>query len=188
MTRAAWDKLLQCFASDREQAAQLYEHARQRLIRYFEWNSVSPGEDYADETMNRAARRIDEGQQIDKLMSYLFGIARNVLSEARRERARAPLSLDDAQAQVHAETPEPIEPDARQICFDRCLEELTADNRDLLLDYFEGEGGGKIRSRQGIADRLSIPMNALRIRVHRIRKTLEDCIAECLQSNFARND
>lgn len=186
MTPEEFDKLLECFSHDREEAARLYEIARQKLIRYFEWNSSIPAEDYADETMDRAARRIDEGQKIDKLMAYLFGIARNIVDEARRARLRAPIPLDDAHLRV--KTPEPIEPDERQLCFSRCLEELAADNRDLLLDYFEGEGGAKIRSRQGIADRLGIPLNALRIRVHRIRKTLEDCIAKCLQANLVRND
>jgi RNA polymerase sigma factor (sigma-70 family) len=186
MTSEEWEKLLACFSLDREEAARLYENARQKLIRYFEWNSSIPAEDYADDAMDRAGRRLNEGQKIDKPVAYLFGIARNIVDEARRERARAPVALDEEHLRV--QTPEPIEPDERRLCFNRCLEELAGDNRDLLLDYFEGEGGAKIRSRQGIANRLGIPLNALRIRVHRIRKMLEDCIAKCLEASLVRND
>jgi RNA polymerase sigma factor (sigma-70 family) len=184
-----FEKLLRQFSADRDEAGELYEIARRKLIRFFEWRSIGSAEECADEVMERAARRIDEGQKIDNLMAYLFGIARIVYKEKLRERERTPQSLDETRPDLRrSNTPEPIEPDERQLCFDKCLAELSPDNRDLILDYFEGTGGAKIRSRQGIADRLGIPLNALRIRVHRIRKTLEDCIAECLTATFVRND
>ena len=188
LTPEAFQKLLASFSSDPEVAAREYELARRNLIRYFEWRTVADAEDWADETINRAARRIDEGQKIDKLMAYLYGIARLILKEVDRYRDRAPKSLDEVGNDIKATESEIIEPDERQLCFDHCLEELSPENRDLILDYFQEEGGAKIRSRQGIADRLGIPLNALRIRVHRIRKTLENCIAACLQVKLARND
>jgi len=184
-----FEKLLRQFSADRDEAGELYEFARRKLIRFFEWRSIGSAEECVDEVMERAARRIDEGQKIDNLMAYLFGIARIVYKEKLRERDRTPQSLDETRPDVRpSNTPEPVEPDERQLCFDKCLAELPPDNRDLILDYFEGTGGAKIRSRQGIADRLGIPLNALRIRVHRIRKSLEDCIAECLAATFVRND
>ena len=188
LTSEAFQKLLACFSLDPEEAAREYELARRNLIRFFEWRSVPDADNWTDETINRAARRIDEGQKIENLMAYLYGIARRILKEVDRYRDRSPKPLDEVTKNIKAKESEIIEPDARQVCFDRCLEELSGKDRDLILDYFQSEGGAKIRSRQGIADRLGIPLNALRIRVHRIRKTLENCISECLQVKLARND
>ena len=180
LTKASFDKLLERFSSDREEAAIRYETARQKLIRFFEWNSVVCAEDWADETLNRVARRIDEGQNIDNLIAYIWGVARRVLKEAKKDSDRGPIPLEDAPTIPQEKTPEIINPDARQICFDRCLEELPPDSRNLILEYYQGEGAAKIKHRQDLADKLGIPLNALRIRVHRTRKTLEKCIAECL--------
>ena len=156
-------------------------------MRFFEWRAVGAAEEYADETINRVARRIDEGQNIDKLMAYIFGVARVILKEATKDRERAPIALDDAPEATRQKAPEPVDPDARQICLDQCLDELGVESRDLILSYYEGQGRAKIDNRQILADKLQIPLNALRIRVHRIKRTLENCLAECLQGAAARN-
>ena len=187
LTAAAFDKLLCCFSSNRDEAGIQYELARRKVVRFFEWRAVSAAEEYADETINRVARRIDEGQNIDKLMAYIFGVARIILKEAIKERERAPIPLDDAPAGLRQKAPEPVDPDERQVCFDRCLEALGVENRNLILLYYEGQGRMKIDNRQELADKLHIPLNALRIRVHRIKRTLEGCIAECLGRATARN-
>ena len=64
-------------------------------------------------------------------------------------------------------------------CLDRCLRALALHNRRLLLRYHHGAGREKIESREHLADELKIPLNALRIRVYRIRSGLEACVAEC---------
>jgi DNA-directed RNA polymerase specialized sigma24 family protein len=188
LTEIAFDKLLERFSSNRDEAGIQYELARRKVVRFFEWRLVETAEECADETMNRVARRIDEGQNIDKLMAYIFGVARIIFKEVINERKQAPIALDDAPAALSVRTPEVVEPDVRQICFDRCLEKLEAENRDLILDYYEGTGRAKIDNRQKLADKLRIPLNALRIRVHRTKNTLEDCIAECLEHTEARNN
>jgi RNA polymerase sigma factor (sigma-70 family) len=187
MTPEAFEKLLKAFAADRDEAAILYERARARLIRFFEWHSIMPGEDYADETLNRVARRLDEGQRVDNLLAYIFGVARMVLKEALKYRERTPVPLDDTPESRHIRQPEPVEPDEREQCFDSCLERLPPDNRTLILDYYREEGRAKIELRQRLADRLGIPLNALRIRAHRIRLNLEKCIKSCLESMHLRN-
>ena len=154
---------------------------RRKLIRYFEWRSIEPADEYADETINRVARRIDEGQQIENLTGYFYGVARMVYKEALKERDRAPVSIDDAPQTVRERIPEQVVPDVRVICLDRCLESLPADNGRLIIDYYQEERRAKIELRQELADSLHIPLNALRIRAHRIRLSLERCITNCLQ-------
>ena len=187
LTPAAFDKLLCSFSANRDEAGVQYELARRKVVRFFEWRAVGAAEDYADETINRVARRIDEGQNIDKLMAYIFGVARVILKEAIKERDRAPIALDEAPETKRQTAPEPVDPDVREICLDRCLEELGVESRDLILSYYEGQGRAKIDNRQELADKLHIPLNALRIRVHRIKRILENCLAECLQGAAARN-
>ena len=187
MTPEAFDKLLAALAPDREEAGREYERIRTKLIRYFEWRMVVPGDDSADETFNRVARRIDEGKVIDDLIAFIFGVARHVCQEVIRDRDKEPASLDETRESQYAPTPAPVEPDDREDCFDRCMEKLLPKNHDLILEYYQEERGAKIQLRQRIADRLRIPLNALRIRAHRIRISLEKCIRECLENQQVRN-
>ena len=48
LNQAAWDKLLSCFSSDREEAGVQYERTRRKLVRFFEWRAVELAEDHAD--------------------------------------------------------------------------------------------------------------------------------------------
>ena len=109
-----------------------------------------------------------------------------VLLESLKERERTPVPLDDAPNSLKQKAPEPNEPDAMLICFDRCMDSLPPESRQLILDYYQEERRAKIQRRQQLADRLHIPLNALRIRTHRIRITLEECIRTCLQGYAAQ--
>ena len=184
LSQDSFDKLLSSFSNDREQAAQAYETTRRRLIRFFESRSDATAEEHTDETINRVARRISEGQHIENLLNYFYGVARLVFKESLKERERAPVALDDAPQSLNQEAPEPEEPDPMLICFDRCIESLAPESRQLIMDYYQEERRAKIQLRQQLADRLHIPLNALRIRAHRIRISLEQCIKSCVQ-NYA---
>ena len=150
-------------------------------MRFFEWRAIESADEHADETINRVARRIDEGQNVENLKSYFYGVARMVFMEALKDRERAPVAFDDAPQSLRQQAPEQIEPDARVLCLDRCLDSLTPHNRKLIVDYYQEERRAKIELRQELAERLQIPLNALRIRAHRIRLSLEKCITNCLQ-------
>lgn len=182
LTQQAFDKLLNRFSTNREAAGIEYETTRRKLVRFFLSRSVDLADVYADETINRVARRIDEGQNIDNLRGYFYGVAQMVFKEIYKDKERAAVAIDDAPVQRLAQKAvEPNDPDLRLLCFDRCLESLAPESRQLILEYYEEEGRAKIVRRQQLADRLRIPLNALRIRAHRIRVGLEECIQSCLQ-------
>lgn len=181
LTQEAFEKLLNSFSTDRDKAGAEYELTRRKLVRFFEWRAVESADERADETINRVARRIDEGQTIENLRSYFYGVARMVFMEALKERERTPVSLDDAPQTLRDRASETSEPEARVVCLDQCLDALPAENRRLIVDYYQEERRAKIELRQELADRLNIPLNALRIRAHRIRNTLEQCINRCLE-------
>jgi RNA polymerase sigma factor (sigma-70 family) len=182
LTQDAFEKLLNSFSPDRDEAAVQYEQMRRKLVRFFEWRGIGPADELADETINRVARRIDEGQTIDNLKSYFYGVARMVYMEALRDREHAPVAIEEALHDLRDEITEENEPDPRVVCFDRCMDSLPPQNRYLIEKYYEEEKRAKIELRQDLADRLEIPMNALRIRAHRIRVNLEKCITTCLQA------
>ena len=180
LTQQAFDRLLASLSADRDEAGMQYEIIRLKLVRFFEWRAIDSPEDHADETINRVARRIDEGQVIENVKGYFYGVARMVFMEALKERERAPVALENAPKGLREKVPEVSEPEPRLQCFDRCLQELPAENRSLIMEYYQEERRAKIQLRQQLADKMRIPLNALRIRAHRIRMSLEKCITTCL--------
>ena len=62
-------------------------------------------------------------------------------------------------------------------CLEACFQEmLTPDEREFLLQYYEGDRQVRIQSRQRMAARLGIGLNALRNRALRLREKLETCL------------
>lgn len=181
LTEEAFNKLLAAFSQDRDEAARQYEALRRRLIRFFEWRGVPSAEDRADKAFNRIAKRIDEGEQVDNVVAYAYRVAYLLYLEWLKEpelTAIDPETIDSLRTQQTFEDPE-HEP--RQLCFDRCLGALSNDNQKIILSYYQEERRAKIERRKNLADQLKITLDALRIRAHRIRKQLEECIASCLR-------
>lgn len=195
LTREAFDLLLANLDADREIAARKYEIIRAKLLKYFECRGCPSPEDLTDDTINRVARRLYEGRQIWTIepASYFYGVARNVLREywASPEREFATLeSLPPVHPYTGALRHQEVE--REQLNLERrldwlaaCLNQLPAESRELILDYYQGEKGERIRHRKQMAERLGIPQNALRIRVHRIRERLERSFSEQLRQSHA---
>jgi DNA-directed RNA polymerase specialized sigma24 family protein len=179
LTSEAFDKLLDHFSPDPEEAARRYEVMRVKLIRYFEWRSCPLPEDEADLTIDRVTRRIDEGENIFNLNAYFFTVARLVFMETLKRRER-PTDLDAVLAVPAASASLDEKKETRLRCLDDCLDKLPIESRSLILGYYQDEGGAKIARRRQLAEALGIPLNALRIRAHRVRTILEKCVAGCL--------
>ena len=179
LTREGLEALLAHLGPDREEAGQRYEEIRRRLVRLFEWRGCSSPEDLTDETINRVARRMAEGIELRSTdpYGYFCGVAHLVYKEILRRSARERMAFES--------DPWPPQPDEEPADDERldalrqCLEKVPSDQRQLVLDYHGGKDN--IRNRKILSERLDIPMNALRIRVHRIRRKLEDCVRERLR-------
>ena len=96
LTQEAFDKLLLRLDTDRIQAAKKYEQIRRRLMKAFEWNDCLCPADLADETINRVARKLQEGEEIRNLEAYFSAFAKHVLQEYWRELKREPVSLENS--------------------------------------------------------------------------------------------
>lgn len=181
LTREGFDALLAHLGADREVAARRYEEIRRRLVRLFEWRGCEAADDLADETIDRVARRLAGGLVVQSGDPYRYfcGVAHRIHLEVLRERRRERRALER-----ESWTPPPApddDADERLACLHRCLGGLAPPQRTLILDYHRVErGAGKIDERRRLAERLGLPLNALRIRAHRIRRGLEECIDQCL--------
>jgi DNA-directed RNA polymerase specialized sigma24 family protein len=189
LTPEELEALLAQLDPDRERAGELYETVRYKLIRLFEWRGCSSPEDLVDITINRVARRLSEGVELRSSdpYGYFCGVAHLVYKETLRQAARQHRALTSGDWPPSAcEDEEPS--DHRLDCLRRCLDQLPPDQRGLVLRYYQGDnykgksgqGESNIRNRQQLAREAGIPMNALRIRVHRVRRKLESCVHACL--------
>jgi hypothetical protein len=59
---------------------------------------------------------------------------------------------------------------------------LKPEQRELVVDYYGGAERQRIDRRRDLAARLGISMNALAIRVCRIRGALETCVDVCCKA------
>ncbi|MCA2979985.1 MAG: hypothetical protein INH41_14265 [Myxococcaceae bacterium] len=154
-----------------------YRRVHARVSSFFRWKGLGDGAALADETLDRASRRLDEGGvHTQAPMALLLGIARFVAMEAQRKEAQQRTAERSTAADAGASGDERVE--AEVTALEGCLSTLFPSERALVLEYYrEGSGRSRIESRQRQAQALGIGLNALRIRAFRLRERLEQCIA-----------
>lgn len=171
-----FDSLLKWLDPNREKAGEKYETIRNGLINMFEYKGCISAEELADETIDRVAKRVEEiaGSYTGDPARYFYGVARRVYLEylKRRQTVELPAILKAPQAD---DTEQQYE------CLDQCMQSLTDSNRSLILQYYSERKQAKIDSRRSIRQMLNLKPSALRVRVFRIRATLEKCVLECLE-------
>jgi DNA-directed RNA polymerase specialized sigma24 family protein len=179
LTQEAFDKLLIALGGDRDSGSEKYLDLRTNLTRFFEWRGCSFPEDHADETINRMAKKVAEGEEILNPSGYAMGVARLLLLEILKSRQREQSALNELgtvpEASVEADDGE-----GRLACLQNCLQTLSPDNRELILQYYQGEKSEKIQNRKKLIERLGIPVNTLRMRALRLRERLQGCVEECI--------
>jgi DNA-directed RNA polymerase specialized sigma24 family protein len=180
LTQEAFDSLLGWLGPDREQAGRRYEEIRLRLIKIFACRGCHEPEDLADEAINRVAKKVAE---LEKTYSgdpalYFYGVANKVHLESLKKRATAARLPPPPDAQSD-------EVEREHACLEHCMSRLPPENRELVLQYYREDKGAKIEHRQALAEQFGIAINALRIRAHRIRATLRQCVRNCLTQQAA---
>jgi RNA polymerase sigma factor (sigma-70 family) len=180
-----FNKLLAWLHHDREQAGQKYEEIHESLIKIFSWRGYYDAEDLADEVVNRVAAKTRElaDNYVGDPALYFYGVAKKILRE--RERREQHQQLDPTMKAPDTETePDEAETAARRDeCLQKCLRELNADDRMLILAYYQKSKQAKIDYRKALARQFGMGTNALRVKVFRIRAHLKTCIKNCLQTS-----
>ena len=134
-----------------------------RIYRYFRRRTENPAtaEDLCAEVFRIAWEKTGEGTNISIVV--LFGVAKNILRNHFRSSARS----DNLLAALQQERP--LDDFATESPIQDALKRLTPDDQEvLLLTYWDG-----LTSRE-VANLLNISPTAVRMRLHRARKTLSD--------------
>src|SRR5262245_32792116 len=138
LTREALARLLERLDTDPDAAGRAYEALRSRLIDYFDWRGAQRPDVAADEALDRVARRLEEGETIERVEAYAYGVARLVLLEHLRQQLRE--QRVSAAVALGTAGPPPADEEPRIACLLRCLQQLPAEERSLIVAYYEGAG------------------------------------------------
>lgn len=161
---------------DPDEANRRYLRLHSRLAGYFRLRGMSDPVNDADETLERAGKKILDGIHIPDIDKFCMGIARNIVLEQMRERKR-----EESAFQRFIEN---SQDNSTEILVDRimnlmkpCFEQLPPKDRDLLHSYCKvPEGLSQAEHRRKLAESLKSTIAALRIKVTRLRQSLEECV------------
>lgn len=177
LTQEAFEQLMNWLDPEREQAALKYERIRNRLIRFFIARGRANAEDLADTTINRVAKKLPE--LIDRYQGdpalYFYGTAKRVL-------------LESISAPPPDPSPPPLQPkeereerEAALACLDDCISRLDPHQREMVINYYRFDKRAKIDVRKEMAREMEVKDNALKLKMHRLRARLFDCVTTCLK-------
>lgn len=186
LTEEQLDALLHSLDPDRAAAAEKYATIHAMLIRFFAFRRCKDADKLADVTIDRVARNARAGKVTQgKLEQFIMGVARNVAHEAFREQDKhkvvSPEELTPSQqSEIEKRTAsqdDSAQPDEqRDECMRRCFDGLGADEAEMIIIYSAGKHELKLK----LAEFLNISVAALRLRIVRLRKKLENCVQECM--------
>jgi DNA-directed RNA polymerase specialized sigma24 family protein len=190
LTPEAFSKFLEWLDEGVDSGGQKYLEIRQRLVAYFDRKNCLTPDEFADETLNRVSRRLEEEGAIETKTpaKFCYITARFVFLESLRAKDRKDVPLDDALRKTSDDsfailkTDEEKETKEKMLnCLEQCTNGLDAANRNIIVHYYYGKERVKIEKRRSLAENLGISMNALTIRACRIRDKLEACVKKCVR-------
>lgn len=184
----SFEEILIWLDPDREIAATMYVQLRHDLANIFNWRGCRDPEGLTDEVLDRVARKVHEVRPTYEgdPRRYFLAVANNVVKEDLK-RTKTQVRLDDD------EVPEPIAIESEEDetldieeCLQSCLPKLSPENRKLIVAYYAKEKQAKIDHRSELARQLGISVETLRVKVYRIRVSLQKCIERCLEHKANR--
>ena len=146
----AFERLLVALGEDREAAGDRYLELRGQLADYFAWQGSEFPDELADETLNRLARKLAEGEPIQSPSRFAFGIARMVAREDRRSRA----TRENALRKVRQIDTGIVREPAGMAAVWECLAALDAESRSLITSYYAED------DRESLARQFGLSLNA----------------------------
>ncbi|REJ75963.1 MAG: hypothetical protein DWQ47_10050 [Acidobacteria bacterium] len=169
---------------------------RQKLVMYFSGRRLTPAEDYADEVIFRAVTKISEGEEVEDLRKYVFGIAKFVCLEAYKDPKTVAIDHTGAIGnrkdeddpghrvpdQLVQSPPEFIETPEDIDCLRQCLKELPEAKQNLLISFYRIKGTDKthIDQRKELASENGMTTDTLYTNICRLRKKVGKCVENCL--------
>jgi RNA polymerase sigma factor (sigma-70 family) len=176
------EEILDWLNPDRDVAGTMYVQLRHDLARIFTFRRCADPEGLTDEVFDRVARKVHDVRRTYEgdPRHYFRAVANNLIKEnLKKFRFQVPLEGIDPPEQKPAETEEEIA--GREECLRLCLQKVSPEKQELIVAYYDKEKQAKIDNRSELARQLGISLETLRVRVYRIRLSLQECIESCLE-------
>jgi hypothetical protein len=189
----SFERFFRRFDSDETIAGEKYESLRRRLVKFFECNRCGAPEDLADQVFDRLAAK-PEAEIMRDVVGYAIGVARLVSKESYKRMRREVHGEDLPGGQgslpeirdSSTELVERLDHEKRISYLRKCLAKLRDSDRGLAIQYYGAEDEKQKYHRQKLAEKSELTMDALRVRMNRIRERLEQCVARYLNSHRQR--
>jgi DNA-directed RNA polymerase specialized sigma24 family protein len=182
LTPEAFIGFLTLLSPDPDLAGEKYEELRRQLIKFFECRGAFIADQLADETLNRAAKKIHEGEQIEKnILALCLGIARYIFKERLRHPDNRRVEIEELSGLAAPPVHRQEDDDLWLICLRECLSDLPEEDRELIIEYYQEDRQAKIDNRKALAAKLGISPHALFSRAKRIRDRLEQSVMDCIE-------
>lgn len=182
------DEILAWLHSDREVAAATYVQLRHDLAKLFNFRGCLDPEGLTDKVFDRVARKLDEVRPnyVGDPRLYFRAVANNLVKEDIK-RGRSQVSLEESEWREPTATQSrgPVTEEMEE-CLGSCLQKLSPQNRQLIVNYYAKEKQAKIDHRAELARQFGISAENLRVKVHRMRLSLHGCIERCLNGKGPR--
>lgn len=175
MSPPVFESFLRALSPDPEEGGRLYTRLQKKLAGFLSLRGVSDPSEAAAETLDRVAYKIYEGAHIPDVDRFCLGVARNVAWEKLREERRE----QSAFTSFLESLPDPSDEEVERIqrLLKPCFEQLGDKEQRMLLAYCKvARGRARAEHRRQIASEMDMTMLALRMRVTRLRSTLDDCV------------
>lgn len=179
LSHEAFKKLLSWLDKDLNLAAEKYEAIRIRLIKILTYKGCYEAEELADETFDRVNKKIDwliENYEGEPTL-YFLAVANNIYLEFIKKPKRDELTENIAQNKPTEE--EDINPEYE--CLQECLKKLNSEQREFILNYYQGEKSDKINNRKKIVEESGKGVINVRVQAYRIRAKLQKCVLNCVE-------
>ena len=184
--RRAFERFLYTLGPDLEKAGKIFTDLHNRLVIFAETRKHPDPEGFADKVLSVLQRKT-EIENVKNPQAFAYGIAQKLHMAEWRNRPKAPVSISEMPdgtepAAPPAEVLEDRLYELRHDCLMRCLEKLSASDREIIFHYYRlDDASNKSHiARKSFASRLNIRSKTLAVQVHRIKKKqLTPCIEDC---------
>jgi DNA-directed RNA polymerase specialized sigma24 family protein len=190
-TEGSFKALLEWLDQGLDSKGEAYLQVRRRLVTYFDRKNCLNSDDLADETLSRVQRRLEELGSIEteSPAKFCYTVAKYVFLEHLRSGRAKEVSDDLVDSAASKQAADAFEKEEEELereralrCLERCVAELDAERREMVIGYYYGEQRAKIENRRRLASKFGLTMNALSIRTFRIRERLEICVRRCIKN------
>lgn len=166
---------------DEGQAWLEYDKLRQKLVMFFEPHFEAP--ELAEEVLDRIAKK-SNSFEIHNVVEFAFGVARNLRKETFHNAPSLVYLVNEEQLTSASGNPEMDFLDSsdiarKRVCFQRCLQQLTPSDQQLILNYYPPDDENLENRRQRLAETAGMSWGTLRTRVVRLRSRLAECCSQC---------